>query len=256
MKTITSCTKPKVSEAWATIIGYPSKLNEEEIAAINNEAHKTIEHIRREPSIVLFQKDNLEKPAFWTSQFSYKDDLYKARTGHKYLSVHIVPKSEQSGKEYTGYDKCLQPEIEKWINIYRKILNKPKNFNIEGLSFGYVNTFIFDENNFDVAKYFKINLGLDIGNNDALLADLSSSYKFFDENLKMHFSVSLAISPVVNQKKLELKTQIQTEKKGIQDLTIEDTEKIHKAILDLKEENKKIFFSFSTSKTHEEMGAK
>lgn len=255
MTKVKFCSKSTITEAWVAVLGTESKFNEEEIAAINNEAGKKFSDLKRDPTLLIIQKTDKDQPAFWTSQFSRNNGMNLTRIGHRYLSVHAISNPMSVDKKYTNYSEVLKPEIDNWLDIYSTVLRQPASFAIERIIFGYKNTFLFDTKGFDVSKYFNVNVGVSVGTKKTPFVRVSNSYSLLDESTGSQLNVRIDITPSPTPSKLHVETTVTAEKSDLKKLVLTQKKEIFKEIQELKETSKSTFFGFATKETHTLMGA-
>lgn len=86
---------------------------------------------------------------------------------------------------------------------------------VDRIGFGYVNRFTFGADDFDLSKYFAINVGVDVGAEDAGLLGLSAAFRFFDEEKTMYLSVELSAEAVPSdQRVIGVTTKVFAEAQG------------------------------------------
>ncbi|MBK7889625.1 MAG: hypothetical protein IPJ84_01875 [Bdellovibrionales bacterium] len=254
MKTVISCSKTTIVEAWFVVRGLPARYDEDEAGAIITEGKKRIRDLQRMPSMVIWPKTDQPQNSFWSSHLTWAKGRFQARTGHKYLSVHAMasPKSP-----YEGYTAYVKPAIETWLDIYSESVQKPADFAIATTAFGYINSFEFEARAFDISKYFRLNVGLDIENNESPLVTLENKFSYFDVKTKMMVRVGLNIRPEPSNKTVNVKTHVVSEFISGSGIDINSKLKILQQAAELKENSKRVFFGLTTDFTRDKiMGAK
>ncbi len=242
------CEEPAVKEAFCLIKGKPSKINEEEAPSLRNSARKFYENkdilLENVPTFVMIPTDKERKTGpFWYFQNKWnKNNL--VRYGHRYLSIHTL---WSKSTKYNSFEKSLKPSIEDWIKLYRDTLvSKKESHPIDLISFGYINEFDFDLENFDPSKY--INLNYKIGIDSNCVDAISSSVLSFDflntaKSINSTIKVIMKSSEIPN--KIKLIVEVYSSYSNIKDLTYSDD--LLSKIKELKDHAKETFFSFTTS---------
>lgn len=232
-------------------MGHPYKVDEDEVGSFLTYAKKYIKDIKKVPSLVFAPKTNEAQPPYWTGNFSWQNEQYQARVGHKYLSVHILC---DKVNKYTSYDASLKPQIEKWLKIYKEAIELPEStFQTEGIIFGYTNDFHLPMKGFDISKYFKINLGIKIDGFDWPAKNIANSYSFFDPKSSTSITTNIEVRPEMGDKSLTVITQVLAERRGISKFHIGQTTNVLDEIKDLKEIAKDVFYGITTDYTKKEI---
>lgn len=256
MTKVTYCEQSTITEAWAVIIGAPGPVVEGEDAAVSYAARKQIGELQQQPSLVFVEQSDLQNvPPFWRQQFSWEDDKYLARLGHRYLSVHYVKRGDD---RYEQYDRTLKPAIKTWLIAYEDTLSGTKAPHpLKRAGFGYVNTFVFPQADFDLSRYFKLDFG--IGSNSAKngLSALEVNFELTYPDTNTVVSVNLLVRPVLTDLgQVELRTMIEAQTPLDDAHTFLDHEILLDVIMTTKDIAKDVFFDLATETTYEIMGAR
>jgi uncharacterized protein (TIGR04255 family) len=251
--TVHYCENSTITEAWALLTGLPSPVDETDAAVIERTARAEISGLRLEPAIVAIQTSSELVAPFWNRQFSWDSQHYLARFGHRYLSLHFIRRGEQ---RYGTYSDTFEPQLEKWLLIYKRAVGTAANDHIIGrLGFGYVNTFDFTPEGFDLSRFFKLNLTVDVGYPQAGLLALNVGFRFSEAGSGVNLSVEL-VAESATETELRIATKIIAEFSTFEPpLSFDSSAEINKKLFAAKEAAKKAFFSFATPETHKLMGA-
>jgi uncharacterized protein (TIGR04255 family) len=253
MSDITYCENSTITEAWAVIRGVAGKVDEAEAGAVTVNARKLFGEFQGQPSIVLVEGQSPEAvPPFWREQLLWNNGKNLARIGHRYLSVHYIQKG---GEKYRTYDDSLQPEIEKWLEAYEEALEGTKEpYPIDRISFGYINTFVFEQNDFDLSQYFKVNIGIGAESAKNGIAGLELNF-VFNKEVDCDVVVNLNVSTATPDKDLiQVRTTVEALVRFNGDKSFLDVDSLLTAIYGAKETAKHVFFDMATEKTKTIMG--
>jgi uncharacterized protein (TIGR04255 family) len=255
MKVVTYCKNSTITEAWGSVRGLPAELDEEEVGALAHFGRKRFGGLQRQPSVVVMQRPKSEPvPPFWQQQFTWDDRHHLVRIGHRYLSVHFLA---QGDKRYETYEKSLKPALEGWLATYEEtLLGASDQYPLDRVQFGYVNTFHFPVLGLDLSKYFRLSLEIGVEAAQKGLLALETNFRLFDE---LHAS-DVIINLLVNSRpdedqQLRVQTKVVAERRGIEEYSFKDSERILEDLLRAKEAAKAMFFDFATEETHRLMGA-
>ncbi len=173
----------------------------------------------------MIEGNNLEvAPAFWHSQYCWENDRYRVRLGHRYLSVHFI---KQGNTKYERYAESIKPEIGLWLDVYNSIVNgSSEPFNIEKITFGYINTFKFKAEDFDLSNYFKIDFGADISKSNNQIDNLHITFTISE--LSSNITIKVFSNPA-DSKEIFVTTNIESYEYIKESATFEDTQKIVKS---------------------------
>lgn len=254
MKTVTYCTNSTIAEAWAVIVGKPGALNDAEAGALEFSAQQRLGPLRKEPAIVLVESANRDiVPPFWREQLSWSDGRYLARFGHRYLSVHFLRRGDE---KYETYATTLQPKVEGWLDTFRATLGGDKaQYPVERVSFGYDNALEFPAADFDLSRYFKINVGIGAEAAGNGLAALEVNFRASQGEKKLPVSVNLMVQadPAVPQQ-VRVRTKVEAHVPVVSDCSFVEKAKLLALLAEAKEAAKTVFFDIATDETHRIMG--
>jgi hypothetical protein len=248
------CTNSTITEAWAVIAGLPTPLDLVEEVLIWKSANRRIPELALEEAIVAVKGNPQVAPPFWKSQVSWQGGERMARFGHRFLSIHYRP---QRPNLYRTYEESVRPSIETWLEIVRSSGADLVDESIDVVGFGYVNQFAFEpEANFDLSRYFRLNVGVHVGDPSPALTGLKTTF---------HFSVAapadadlvLALSAESPDERgpITVTTRVFAERRGTPNLSWTSLDDIAALIREVKEVAKAAFFGFATEETHRIMGA-
>lgn len=250
MAAVDYCENSTISEAWAVVIGTPAVGNAaDEVAALAYASRRKFPGIETRTSHVLADgPKEAPVPPHWTTQLVWEGGRHVARIGPGYLSVHFV----RGAQAYEKYENSLGPEVAAWLEILTETFVGPDR-PVGRVVFGYSNAFSFPAANFDASQYFKLNLGIGVGDPKKGLRELSASFRMpLDGDCEV--SCALAIEPLPGDSMLFVRTKTIADDTAA-DLTFSDAEGVSKAIVRAKNRAKTTFFDFATEKTHDLMKA-
>ena len=245
------CENSTITEAWAVVQGAPGKIQDYEAGALINSATKIIGDFETKPSIVFVDKDSDDTvPAFWHKQLSWNSDSYRARIGHRYLSVHFI---KQGKKKYETYEQSLKPKIEQWLESFKETVSGQKaQYPIEKVIFGYINLFRFSGKNFDLSRYFKVNFATGVSSASNGLAHLDIAFSVQHPNVV----INLRVAPEsMGSDTIIVTTRVEAHKVVEEECSFQDDEKILELICEMKTAAHMVFFDLATEETHLIMGA-
>jgi hypothetical protein len=255
MKKVTYCTNSTIAEAWAVIVGKPGSVNDAEAGAIEFSAQQRLGPLRKEPAIVLVESANRDiVPPFWREQLSSREGRYLARFGHRYLSVHFLRRGED---KYETYARTLQPSVEGWLDTFSATLGTGKaQYPVERVSFGYDNAFEFPVADFDLSRYFKLNVGIGAESAGNGLSALEINFRASQGEKKLPVSVNLMVhgDPTVPQQ-VRVRTKVEAQVPVVNDCSFVEKAKLMVLLAEAKEAAKTVFFDIATDETHRIMGA-
>ena len=245
-----------ITEAWVVVVGAPGSVVEGEDSAVYYAATKQLGEIQRQPSLVFVEQSDLQNvPPFWRQQFSWENDKYLARLGHRYLSVHYVKRGDD---RYEQYERTLKPVINIWLTAYEDTLRGTKApYSLKRVGFGYVNTFVFPQADFDLSRYFKLEFG--VGSNAAKngLSALEINFELTYVDTNTVVSVNLLVRPVLaDARQVELRTMVEAQTPLDEAHTFLGHGELLDIIMTTKDIAKDVFFDLATETTHEIMGAR
>jgi hypothetical protein len=255
MKTVTYCTHSTITEAWGLILGLPGKPDEEEVSALAHWGRKRFGHLQKLPSVVVMQWPNADLVSpFWQQQLTWDESRLLARIGHRYLSVHFLKKGDE---RYRTYQESLQPAVAGWLETYDEtLLGTREQYPVDRIGFGYVNTFQFPALDFDLSKYFRLSLGIGVEAAQKGLLDLETNFRLFDAAHAADVVINLLVHTEEDEgRQLQVQTKIVAERRGIEECSFKDKDKILVELLRAKKAAKSMFFDFATEETHKIMGA-
>ena len=244
------CENSTIVEAWAVILGLPGPVDPGDPVVLERAAKRQYESLRRVPAIVAVDAHGEAVSPFWNHQVAWNEGRRLARFGHRYLSVHFIRQGEG---RYTQFGEVLEPPIREWVDIYTGATEG--DHPVDRIGFGYVNRFTFGADDFDLSKYFAINVGVDVGAEDAGLLGLSAAFRFFDESKTMYLNVELSAEAVPgDQRVIGVTTKVFAERRGVEQLSFGNGEQLLDQVRLTKEAAKDAFFSLATEETHAMMG--
>lgn len=252
--TIGYCTNSTITEAWALVVGLPAPLDDTDSSVLLRAAKDRIASLVPKPAVVAVHVEPKLAVPFWREQVAWDDERHLARFGHRFLSVHFLRRGEQ---RYERFEKSLQPSVDLWLELYEQALTRGTDKHpVERVGFGYVNTFEFAPDDFDVSRYFKMNFGISVGAPSAGLLALDTGCMFFDETRNMYLTVHLSVQSASEEdQKIRLLTRVLAERRGIEGITFAMRSELRELILGAKQVAKDTFFGFATDETHTLMGA-
>lgn len=247
------CTQSTITEAWALAVGLPVRFDETEASTLYRAARNQIEGLREKPAILAVEVRD-PAPPFWTKQVAWDDERYRARFGHRYLSVHFLP---HGGEHYQTYDQSLRAEIERWLRLYEQALTSSKDPHaVDGIGFGYVNKFELPGLDFDLSRYFRMSFGITTGPAQDGLHRFELGYEFLDRHRDVHLTVNLSVdSGTPEADTVRVVTKVFAEKRGLEGISFATRDQLAAANVATKEAAKTTFFELATEETHTLMGA-
>lgn len=146
------------------ILGLTGAVDSTDPPVLERSARRRFASLQRKPAIVAVDARGDAVPPFWNQQVTWSGGRHLARFGHRYLSVHYIPQDEE---RYTRFEEVFAPPTATWLDIYADALGGEHP--VDRTGFGYVNRFLFDADGFDLSTYFSINVGVDVGAEEARL---------------------------------------------------------------------------------------
>lgn len=246
------CTNSTITEAWALIAGFPGPIDTTEDDVIYRVARGEMRDLQEKPAVVAVEATG-SVPPFWNRQVSWDGGRYLARFGHRYLSVHFV---RQSSDRYGTFSDTLLPPLRTWVDVYSRAVGSVAAEQRVGMvGFGYVNSFTFGPENFDLSKYFRLNMGIGVRIADGSLMAIETGCKWHDESRRMTLALRLdAESGSPAEPAIRVVTKVHAENQALTS-SFAEGDVLLAAITAAKEAAKATFFEFATSATHGMMGA-
>ena len=241
------CEASTISEAWALVVGAPGPLDEGEKTLLLRGAKKTFDNLNEVPAFIIQKSRGEAIPAFWNTQAQWADSSQLARFGHRFLSVHRVATAEHP---YGSYQLGVGEPLGTWLGIASDAAEE--SYPVERTGFGYVNSFQFDSKDFDISRYFKLGLFLDLGESTPSIHALEASFKFEKDDF-LH-QIQFSAEPQSNQS-VRVVTKVFVERTTKEDLEIADRDRILESVVEAHETAKSAFFDFATKETHTLMKA-
>lgn len=199
------------------------------------------------PAFVIQRTGGDKISPFWNTQAYWAEGKQLARFGHRFLSVHRVATPETG---YDSYGESVGDPLDKWLDVAREASDEA-GYPIERIGFGYVNSFTFSVNEFDVSRFFKLGVFLDIGEPAPSLHGLEAKFKFAEDSFLHQIALSAEPQP---DKTIRVVTKVFVERE-VGELNIQDSKKIATDVAAAHETAKSAFFKFATEETHEIMKA-
>jgi hypothetical protein len=255
-RVVTRCTNSTVTEAWATVFGSPAPVIDDETGALVHMARKKLPPLQSVPAVVLAQVGAGPVPPFWKEQFAWDAKQFLVRVGHRYLSVHFLKKQGR----YETYPTSIEPAISAWLQAAEDAFGmEPTSYPVDRVGFGYVNTFDFASEDFDLSKYFRINFGVEVPSASQGLSGLEVRFGFVDAELaSAHVITELMVQPLGQgaDQRLVVQTKVRAESHGLQNCGFGSRDRLSEAVFAAKEAAKRVFFEIATEATHTLMGAR
>ncbi|MBI4749173.1 MAG: hypothetical protein HY774_11840 [Acidobacteria bacterium] len=254
MGKITYCKNSTITEAWAKILGFPGKRNEEEIGALAYFGKKRFDNFQPIPSVVLIDSSLPDIPPCWEKQLTWDEGKLLARIGHRFLSVHYLNRGRDP---YQTFDQSLQPSLEGWLDVYRDTLSSATDeYLVDQIGFGYVNRFQFAAKDFDLSRHFRLSLGIDIAAAQNGISGIETTFRLVEKEVDTSIVVNLQVDAgFSNNSFLQVQTKIFAERQCKINCSFKDKELILQEIAHVKEIAKATFFDFATDETHQLMEA-
>lgn len=253
------CKESTITEAWCVIRGsnYPhTKDVEPESDAIVTTARKHTKDLVVDPSVVLVSsKLGDQIRPFWIRQCSWEDKKRIARIGYSYLSLHRVCNPEVKDK-YDRYNSEILPYLRNWLTFFKDGSLSSESQAIASVSFGYRNRFNFElTEDFDPSNYFKLVMGIDIGQNgnDFAIAEAESAYAFTNTKTQSQLNFSMRIADRPGTNRVVVETQCIAELLNFDNTNFSQGAKILNLVRNAQTEAKELFFSIATQKTLDEV---
>jgi hypothetical protein len=250
---VVRCTNSTISEAWAVVSGRPAKHEEGEEILIARTARKRIPELKPQDAVVAVRISPELAAPFWKMQVAWNNGQHLARFGHRYLSVHDV---RPEGGRYSTYGEIMEPSLRTWLEIVRDA--DPDDLGtapVEAVGFGYVNVFRYGpESRFDLSQYFKLNIGVHVGEPWSELAGFEIALRFEAPATTTHLMVGLKAESPTDEAPITVTTKVYAERREAPDLSWSTVDVIATILCDVKEAAKQAFFDFATDVTHDSMG--
>lgn len=244
------CENSTITEAWTVILGLPGAVDPTDPPVLERSARRRLDSLERKPAVVAVDVRGDAVPPFWNQQVTWGQGRHLARFGHRYLSVHFIRRDED---RYTRFSDVLAPPTKTWLDVYAESLGGEHP--IDRVGFGYVNRFTFSAADFDLSKYFSINVGVDVGSQEAGLLGLTTAFRFYDPSKTMYLTVELSAESVPTEDgEIGVTTKVFAERRGLEALAFADPDAVLEQVATTKEAAKEAFFSLATEATHSIMG--
>ena len=252
-RVVTLCTDSTVTEAWATVLGAPGPVVEDETGALVHMARKRLPPLKSVPAVVLAQFGSEAVPPYWREQFTWDNNQFLARVGHRYLSVHFLKKADR----YDTYATSIEPAIRAWLRAAQDVFGDgPETYPVNRIGFGYVNTFEFPAKDFDLSAFFRVNLGIEVPSAGNGLSGLALRFAFVDAEVpSTQVSTQLTVQPVEQGQDLIVAMKVRAETHLDPEYGLGSYDRVSSMIYGAKEAAKRVFFEIATEKTHHLMGA-
>lgn len=250
MARIEYCRKSNISEAWAAVLGLPGPYDDTDAPAIKRQARNQIPGMELRPAVVALEIPPYGPVApFWSQQLQWDGGSYMSRFGHRYLSVHYL---RRAGHQYSTYSETLRPWTTRWLDVYSAALGpSAKNHVVDHVGFGYVNSFTFDAKNFDLSRYFRLNIAVDVGDDGLGLHGLKAVFHLHELSRLMELTVEIEVdAPPESSGQLSVITKVVAQGRRAEELSFADSEALHREISGAKDAAKEAFFGFATDETH------
>jgi uncharacterized protein (TIGR04255 family) len=243
------CKNSTINEAWALVAGLPGPVDETEANVIIRSARESFPDLEQKPLPFGVHLGADPAAPFWNHQFTWRGGRHMARIGHRYLTVHFIRQSDR----YEAFDETLRPSIETWLDLYRGALGKAATQHVVGVvGFGYVNRFEFAAaTDFDVSRYFRLNIGISLGEPRGGLTGLDSGFRFYDEKSNEQLSVNLSAQEAGKQ--IVVSTKVFAERRAGELGAFSDRDLLMRTIVEAKDSAKETFFGFATQETYDIM---
>ncbi|WP_437874442.1 hypothetical protein [Sorangium sp. So ce513] len=253
MAEVSYCENSTITEAWALLVGVPSKPAPDEVAAVVHAARRRIPKLEPRPSLVLVEEPASGMlPPHWQHQLTWDDGLHLARVGHRYLSVHFLKPGEV---RYETYERSLKPHLSEWLQVLSDILaGGPAQHPLDRVCFGYINSFELEPDGFDLSRYFRLSVGVGAETARAGLGALNVTFRVTPgPNCDVKSSLLVEADPLSG--KVSVRTKVVGELRGLH-FSFLDQADIHAATAEAKRAAKRSFFDLTTDETRELMGVK
>ena len=250
---VVRCENPKITEAWCFLLGAPAVFEETDPALIRRFATRSLGELRNRPTFVVRQGvKNAPSAPFWTEEVSWADETHLARFGHRYLSVHF---RSTGGHTYTTYAESLRQPIGAWLEALSSFAELSEDdASIQRVGFGYINTFEFDSESFDISEFFRLNFAVEVQGSTMSLTGVESAFQFFDPDEDALIRIEVKIDAGVGEANpVIVRTRVVSDTR-VEALGFHQPEEVDKSIYRAKELAKGRFFGLATEKTHELLG--
>lgn len=255
MPSVSYCTASTITEAWATVLGMPAPIVQEESPGLVFAAKKRIESLKDEPTLVVanIEQPRQPTPPFWNRQVSWANRRFLARIGHRYLSVHCLASSDQ---KYETYEETFLPGLDPWLQLFREFYDDGLiRHRVNRIGFGYVNQFSFAADDFDLSENFKLNVGVQLDSASDGLAGMDLRFGFREPggaSMKVQTMVELDQGAPED---LVVTTKVSAEISPMAAVFLDDPPAVAARVQRAKETAKRVFFEIATQATHDLMGA-
>ena len=251
---VVACENSAIAEAWCYVLGVPALFDEADPALLRRFAEKSLGR-RLETRSTFVTVESIEgapMAPFWTEQVSFDQGAYRARFGHRYLSVHFLV---GEGREYDRFDTSLRPMVQRWLEALSAFSAfTDAEGDVERLGFGYTNRFSFPSEDFDVSRYFHVNFAVELDGLDLPLGGVETDFRFIGPGDDAVLEVQLKIDAQVHKDaEVVVRTRVtcEIETPG---LAFTQADQVEAAVVRAKELAKQCFFALATEETHELMG--
>lgn len=241
------------------VLGRPSLPDAGEVSAVVHAAKREIRDLVALPSLVMVEgSPQGVLPPHWQHQLTWSDGTRLARVGHQYLSVHFVRRADR--EKYETYETSLLPDLRRWLELLGAVIARaPEAYPLDRVVFGYVNTFEFAGSGFDISRYFKANIGLDIAIAQDGLRGLDAKFRMSagcvnEVTLGLKVDTSDVEVDGATQPRVDVVTKTVAQELAF-DLTAFHADRIVEKASAAKDRAKWVFFDFATEETHRLMGA-
>lgn len=252
MREVIQCERSTITEAWGFVVGRPAALVPQEAEAIVLHAKRALVPLVREPAVVLTElpASDLVQP-FWNQQWSWDAGRFRARVGHRYLSVHCLA---SESRRYDTYAKSLAPAVAMWLNALSRVhaedRGTPSEAIADQLGFGYINEFDLPSAGFDLSEHFHVDVGIQPMNPEIDELDVHFAYR--KAMLDARVVVDLGVRST-SADRLSVKSKI-VAIVTVEQLSFANPTRLEQEIGRARAIAKQAFFSLATPSTHERMG--
>lgn len=250
--TVDRCESSTITEAWATVLGLPGPIDPTDAPVLGRAARDAIPDLALKPAVVTESvPPDQAAPPYWNQQVTWQNGTHLARFGHRYLSVHFLRQGE---KRYTTFAESLAPALDAWLDIYGALGPSTGDHHIDRIGFGYTNRFELDAADFDVSRHFRLNVAVDVGQPEAGLLGMHTTFQLYNAREDLHHVVSLAAESDAGDRVFVV-TKVVAEIRGTNGVTFANRDHIAQQVNRVRAAAKRTFFEFATKHTHELMGA-
>ncbi|MBL8842267.1 MAG: hypothetical protein JNL90_12155 [Planctomycetes bacterium] len=242
---ISRCKKSTIAEAWAVVSGFPAAVVEAEATLIAHFARKTFPGLVTDPIIVVQAEAQEPTPPFWNQQLRSTDRMRIARFGHRFLAVHFVRAAQQ---RYETFETSLLPWLSGWLSSLAAAYDDPgAGYPIAKVGFGYINEFDFVAADFDLAKHFRVNVGIDSTTSIEGVEQLGLEFAWSHRDPEARVQVKLkAASLAEDDLRLQVRTQVFVDSPALPGASFTRHEPLIAQVMRTKELAKTTFFALAT----------